>query len=115
MEFSQMGEDFLGCCSSSLHVGFQLNAFDSRHLDEVYFDVRLTAFQDATRRVRDLQSLDLDLISTIVYNCFHTYEVSRAAAVHAQLQSGVLRFLCRFLRRSATCPWRIMPPCACPR
>uniref|UniRef100_A0A3B3E1E9 UTP20 small subunit processome component n=1 Tax=Oryzias melastigma TaxID=30732 RepID=A0A3B3E1E9_ORYME len=53
----------------------QLNAFDSRHLDEVYFDVRLTAFQDATRRVRDLQSLDLDLISTIVYNCFHTYEI----------------------------------------
>ncbi|XP_024150464.1 small subunit processome component 20 homolog [Oryzias melastigma] len=53
----------------------KLNAFDSRHLDEVYFDVRLTAFQDATRRVRDLQSLDLDLISTIVYNCFHTYEI----------------------------------------
>uniref|UniRef100_A0A3P9K9E8 UTP20 small subunit processome component n=1 Tax=Oryzias latipes TaxID=8090 RepID=A0A3P9K9E8_ORYLA len=59
----------------ALTAVFQLNAFDSRHLDEIYFDVRLTAFQDATRRVRDLQTLDLDFISTIVYNCFHTYEI----------------------------------------
>ncbi|XP_047431848.1 small subunit processome component 20 homolog isoform X2 [Mugil cephalus] len=53
----------------------KLNAFDSRHLDEVYFDVRLTAFQDAARRVRDMQTLDLDYISTIMHNCFHTYEI----------------------------------------
>uniref|UniRef100_A0A3Q2Q9V5 UTP20 small subunit processome component n=1 Tax=Fundulus heteroclitus TaxID=8078 RepID=A0A3Q2Q9V5_FUNHE len=53
---------------------FQLNAFDSRHLDEVYFDVRLTAFQEATKRVKDMQTLDLDYISVLIYNCFHTYE-----------------------------------------
>ncbi|XP_041637012.1 small subunit processome component 20 homolog [Cheilinus undulatus] len=53
----------------------QLNAFDSRHLDEIYFDVRLTAFQDATRRVKDMATLDLDFISTIIHNCFHTYEI----------------------------------------
>uniref|UniRef100_A0A3Q3F398 UTP20 small subunit processome component n=1 Tax=Kryptolebias marmoratus TaxID=37003 RepID=A0A3Q3F398_KRYMA len=53
---------------------FQLNAFDSRHLDEIYFDVRLTAFQDATRRVKEMQTLDLDYISTVIYNCFHTFE-----------------------------------------
>ncbi|XP_041833171.1 small subunit processome component 20 homolog [Melanotaenia boesemani] len=53
----------------------KLNAFDSRHLDEVYFDVRLMAFQDATKRVKDMQTLDLDYISTIIYNCFHTYEI----------------------------------------
>ncbi|XP_072235229.1 small subunit processome component 20 homolog [Leuresthes tenuis] len=53
----------------------KLNAFDSRHLDEIYFDVRLTAFQDATRRVREMPTLDLDYISCIVYNCFHTYEI----------------------------------------
>uniref|UniRef100_A0A671YNT6 UTP20 small subunit processome component n=1 Tax=Sparus aurata TaxID=8175 RepID=A0A671YNT6_SPAAU len=53
----------------------KLNAFDSRHLDEVYFEVRLTAFQDATRRVKDMTTLDLDYISTIIYNCFHTYEI----------------------------------------
>ncbi|XP_044041482.1 small subunit processome component 20 homolog isoform X2 [Siniperca chuatsi] len=53
----------------------KLNAFDSRHLDEIYFDVRLTAFQDATRRVKDMTTLDLDYISTIIHNCFHTYEI----------------------------------------
>uniref|UniRef100_H3CN87 UTP20 small subunit processome component n=1 Tax=Tetraodon nigroviridis TaxID=99883 RepID=H3CN87_TETNG len=53
----------------------KLNAFDSRHLDEIYFDVRLTAFQDATRRVSEMRVLDLDYISTLVHNCFHTYEI----------------------------------------
>ncbi|CAN9508305.1 unnamed protein product [Ophioblennius macclurei] len=53
----------------------KLNAFDSRHLDEIYFDVRLTAFQDATKRIRDMQTLDLDFINAIMHNCFHTYEI----------------------------------------
>uniref|UniRef100_A0A3Q2YK22 UTP20 small subunit processome component n=1 Tax=Hippocampus comes TaxID=109280 RepID=A0A3Q2YK22_HIPCM len=53
----------------------KLNAFDSRHLDEVYFDVRLTAFQDATRRIREMKSLDLDYIGIVIQNCFHTYEI----------------------------------------
>ncbi|XP_056223520.1 small subunit processome component 20 homolog [Seriola aureovittata] len=53
----------------------KLNAFDSRHLDEIYFDVRLTAFQEATRRVKDMQTLDLDYITTIIHNCFHTFEI----------------------------------------
>uniref|UniRef100_A0A3Q3VPZ3 Uncharacterized protein n=1 Tax=Mola mola TaxID=94237 RepID=A0A3Q3VPZ3_MOLML len=52
-----------------------LNAFDSRHLDEIYFDVRLTAFQEATRRVKDMTTLDLDYIGTLIHNCFHTYEI----------------------------------------
>ncbi|KAM4711892.1 small subunit processome component 20 homolog isoform 2-T2 [Anableps anableps] len=53
----------------------KLNAFDSRHLDEIYFDVRLTAFQEATKRIKEMQTLDLDYISTLIYNCFHTYEI----------------------------------------
>ncbi|XP_017158268.1 small subunit processome component 20 homolog isoform X1 [Poecilia reticulata] len=53
----------------------KLNAFDSRHLDEIHFDVRLTAFQEATKRVKDMQTLDLDYISVLIYNCFHTYEI----------------------------------------
>ncbi|XP_074482513.1 small subunit processome component 20 homolog isoform X2 [Sebastes fasciatus] len=53
----------------------KLNAFDSRHLDEIYFDVRLAAFQDATRRVKDMTTLDLDYISIIMHNCFHTFEI----------------------------------------
>ncbi|KAM7366962.1 hypothetical protein PAMP_014893 [Pampus punctatissimus] len=56
-------------------VTTKLNAFDSRHLDEIYFDVRLTAFQDATRCIKDMQTLDLDYINTIIHNCFHTYEI----------------------------------------
>lgn len=55
----------------------QLNAFDSRHLDEIYFDVRLTAFQDATRRVNGMGVLDLDYIGALLHNCFHTYEVKK--------------------------------------
>ncbi|XP_028278623.1 small subunit processome component 20 homolog [Parambassis ranga] len=53
----------------------KLNAFDSRHLDEIYFDVRLMAFQDATKRVKEMQTPDLDYINTIIHNCFHTYEI----------------------------------------
>ncbi|XP_075867628.1 small subunit processome component 20 homolog [Nelusetta ayraudi] len=53
----------------------KLNAFDSRHLDEIYFDVRLTAFQDATRRVNSMSTLDLDYIGALMHNCFHTYEI----------------------------------------
>ncbi|XP_075932289.1 small subunit processome component 20 homolog [Anarhichas minor] len=53
----------------------KLNAFDSRHLDEVYFDVRLAAFQDASRRVKDMTTLDLDYIYTVMHNCFHTFEI----------------------------------------
>ncbi|KAF3859484.1 hypothetical protein F7725_021883 [Dissostichus mawsoni] len=54
---------------------FQLNAFDSRHLDEIHFDVRLCAFQDATRRVKEMTTLDLDYIGTIMHNVFHTFEI----------------------------------------
>ncbi|CAL1568682.1 unnamed protein product [Knipowitschia caucasica] len=56
-------------------VASKLNAFDSRHLDEIHFDVRLEAFQAAKSRVRDMQTLDLDLIFTLIHNCFHTYEL----------------------------------------
>lgn len=56
-------------------VATKLNAFDSRHLDEIYFDVRLEAFQEATKCVRDMQTLDLDFIITLIHNCFHTYEL----------------------------------------
>ncbi|CAK6949748.1 small subunit processome component 20 homolog [Scomber scombrus] len=56
-------------------VTTKLNALDSRHLDEIHFDVRLTAFQEATRHIKDMQTLDLDFIGAIIHNCFHTYEI----------------------------------------
>lgn len=54
----------------------QLNAFDSRHLDEVHFDVRLTAFQGAMQRIKDMEALDMNYLHTVIYNCFHSFEVS---------------------------------------
>lgn len=66
----------------------QLNAFDSRHLDEIYFDVRLTAFQDATRRVNSMSALDLDYIGALMHTCFHTYEVRTSPPkIHSLLLS----------------------------
>ncbi|XP_034018840.1 small subunit processome component 20 homolog isoform X2 [Thalassophryne amazonica] len=56
-------------------VTTKLNAFDSRHLYEIHFDVRLMAFQDATKRIKDMQSLDLDYISAVIHNCFFTFEI----------------------------------------
>ncbi|XP_056281018.1 small subunit processome component 20 homolog isoform X2 [Pseudoliparis swirei] len=53
----------------------KLNAFDSRHLDEVHFDVRLVAFQDASMRVKGMTTLDMDYIYVIMHNCFHTFEM----------------------------------------
>ncbi|XP_034382098.1 small subunit processome component 20 homolog isoform X2 [Cyclopterus lumpus] len=57
------------------NLATKLNAFDSRHLDEVHFDVRLAAFQDASRRVKEMTTLDMDYIYTIIHNCFHTFEI----------------------------------------
>ncbi|KAM8884134.1 small subunit processome component 20 homolog [Synchiropus picturatus] len=56
-------------------VATKLNAFDARHLDEIHFDVRLVAFQDAAKRVKEMKTLDLDFIFTLLHNCFHTYEI----------------------------------------
>ncbi|XP_048124200.1 small subunit processome component 20 homolog [Alosa alosa] len=56
-------------------MAVQLNAFDSRHLDEIYFDVRLTAFQEATRRVQDMRVLDMRYLHTLMHNCFHSFEI----------------------------------------
>ncbi|XP_053321012.1 small subunit processome component 20 homolog [Spea bombifrons] len=53
----------------------KLNAFDKRHLDDIYFDVRLTAFQNATSCVKEMKSLDINYILPIVYNCFHTIQL----------------------------------------
>ncbi|KAJ8006735.1 hypothetical protein DPEC_G00110300 [Dallia pectoralis] len=53
----------------------KLNAFDSRHLDEVYFDVRLTAFQEAIRRINSMETLDMNYIYSIMHNCFASFEI----------------------------------------
>ncbi|XP_077566014.1 small subunit processome component 20 homolog [Stigmatopora nigra] len=56
-------------------VAAKLNAIDSRHLSEIHFDVRLTAFQSATKYVNGMESLDLNFIRILLHNCFYTYEL----------------------------------------
>ncbi|KAJ1163535.1 hypothetical protein NDU88_003993 [Pleurodeles waltl] len=53
----------------------KLNAFDRRHLDEIHFDVRLTAFQNATSHIKVMQTMDMNFIVPIMYNCFYTIEL----------------------------------------
>lgn len=53
----------------------KLNAFDHRHLDEIHFDVRLTAFQNATSHIKAMQTMDMNFIIPIMYNCFYTIEL----------------------------------------
>ncbi|MBN3281355.1 UTP20 protein, partial [Polyodon spathula] len=53
----------------------KLNAYDQRHLDEVHFDVRLTAFQSVTSYIKEMKTLDMNYIFTIMQNCFHSIEL----------------------------------------
>ncbi|XP_060746083.1 small subunit processome component 20 homolog [Tachysurus vachellii] len=56
-------------------VAVQLNAFDSRHLDEIHFDVRLMAFQKSIKHIAEMNSLDMRYLMVIMHNCFHSFEI----------------------------------------
>ncbi|XDV24664.1 hypothetical protein PO909_028779 [Leuciscus waleckii] len=56
-------------------IVIQLNAFDSRHLDEVHFDVRLVAFQEATKHIKEMSTLDMRYLTAVMHNCFHSLEI----------------------------------------
>ncbi|XP_056312047.1 small subunit processome component 20 homolog [Danio aesculapii] len=56
-------------------VVIQLNAFDSRHLDEIHFDVRLMAFQKATRHIKEMSTMDIKYLTAVMHNCFHSLEI----------------------------------------
>ncbi|XP_029455579.1 small subunit processome component 20 homolog [Rhinatrema bivittatum] len=56
-------------------VVIKMNAFDRRHLDDVDFDLRLTAFQKATSHVKEMKTLDMNFLIPIMYNCFYTIEL----------------------------------------
>ncbi|KAM9311073.1 small subunit processome component 20 homolog [Gastrophryne carolinensis] len=53
-------------------VAVKLNAFDRRHLDEIYFDVRLIAFQKAISFIKEMTTVDVNYILPLMYNCFYT-------------------------------------------
>ncbi|KAM4676012.1 small subunit processome component 20 homolog [Discoglossus pictus] len=53
----------------------KLNAFDRRHLDEIHFDVRLTAFQKAKAHIKEMKKLDIPFVIPLMYNCFYTIQL----------------------------------------
>ncbi|KAI4884861.1 hypothetical protein NFI96_031248 [Prochilodus magdalenae] len=56
-------------------VVVELNAFDSRHLDEIHFDVRLLAFQKAIKHISEMSVLDMKYLTAVMHNCFHSFEI----------------------------------------
>uniref|UniRef100_UPI00398E4C32 small subunit processome component 20 homolog n=1 Tax=Pristiophorus japonicus TaxID=55135 RepID=UPI00398E4C32 len=53
----------------------KLNAYDRRHLDDVDFDERLSAFQLATNSIREMRKLDMVYLIPIMHNCFHSIQL----------------------------------------
>ncbi|XP_073401122.1 small subunit processome component 20 homolog [Dendrobates tinctorius] len=56
-------------------VAVKLNAFDQKHLDDIHFDVRLTAFQQATAFIKEMKSIDVNYILPLMHNCFYTIQL----------------------------------------
>ncbi|XP_062441952.1 small subunit processome component 20 homolog [Rhea pennata] len=74
----------------------KLNAFDQRHLDDIDFDVRLSAFQSITAHIKEMQSVDINFIIPVMYNCFYTIQLGDMA-----LSDNASLCLTSFIRRLA--------------
>ncbi|KAF4793836.1 Small subunit processome component 20 like protein [Turdus rufiventris] len=57
----------------------KLNAFDQRHLDDIDFDVRLSAFQSITAYIKEMQTVDTDFLIPVMHNCFYTIQLGDMA------------------------------------
>uniref|UniRef100_A0A8C0GJE3 UTP20 small subunit processome component n=1 Tax=Chelonoidis abingdonii TaxID=106734 RepID=A0A8C0GJE3_CHEAB len=53
----------------------KLNAFDQRHLDDISFDVRLSAFQAITSQIKEMQRVDINFLIPVMHNCFYTIQL----------------------------------------
>uniref|UniRef100_A0A663MTT8 UTP20 small subunit processome component n=1 Tax=Athene cunicularia TaxID=194338 RepID=A0A663MTT8_ATHCN len=56
-----------------------LNAFDQRHLDDIDFDVRLSAFQSITAHIKEMQAVDVNFLISVMHNCFYTIQLGDMA------------------------------------
>ncbi|MBN3303699.1 UTP20 protein, partial [Amia calva] len=56
-------------------ITVKLNSYDQRHLDEIHYDVRLSAFQAITKHIKEMKALDMNYLFTIMQNCFHSIEL----------------------------------------
>uniref|UniRef100_A0A8D1FQR2 Small subunit processome component 20 homolog n=1 Tax=Sus scrofa TaxID=9823 RepID=A0A8D1FQR2_PIG len=53
----------------------KLNTFDQRHLDDINFDVRFSAFQTITAYVKEMQTVDVNYLIAVMHNCFYNMEL----------------------------------------
>ncbi|XP_061062118.1 small subunit processome component 20 homolog isoform X2 [Eubalaena glacialis] len=53
----------------------KLNAFDQRHLDDINFDVRFSAFQTITSYTKEMQTMDVNYLIPVMHNCFYNMEL----------------------------------------
>uniref|UniRef100_A0A8C0NGB6 UTP20 small subunit processome component n=1 Tax=Canis lupus familiaris TaxID=9615 RepID=A0A8C0NGB6_CANLF len=53
----------------------KLNAFDQRHLDDINFDVRFSAFQTITSYIKEMQTVDVNYLIPVMHNCFYNMEL----------------------------------------
>ncbi|KAL1774813.1 small subunit processome component 20-like [Sigmodon hispidus] len=53
----------------------KLNAFDKRHLDDINFDTRFSAFQTITSNIKAMQTVDADFLVPVMHNCFYNMEL----------------------------------------
>uniref|UniRef100_A0A8B9WA81 UTP20 small subunit processome component n=1 Tax=Bos mutus grunniens TaxID=30521 RepID=A0A8B9WA81_BOSMU len=53
----------------------KLNAFDQRHLDDINFDVRFSAFQTITSYIKEMQTVDMNYLIPVMHNCFYNMEL----------------------------------------
>ncbi|XP_028638934.1 small subunit processome component 20 homolog [Grammomys surdaster] len=53
----------------------KLNAFDKRHLDDINFDVRFSAFQTITSSIKAMPTVDADYLIAVMHSCFYNMEI----------------------------------------
>lgn len=53
----------------------KLNAFDQRHLDDINFDTRFSAFQAITSYIKEMQTVDVNYLIPVMHNCFYNLEL----------------------------------------
>ncbi|XP_026548510.1 small subunit processome component 20 homolog [Notechis scutatus] len=57
----------------------KLNAFSLHHLDEINFDVRLSAFQDIISHIKGMNKIDVNYLIPVMHNCFYTIQLEEMA------------------------------------
>nr|XP_056703398.1 small subunit processome component 20 homolog [Euleptes europaea] len=73
----------------------QLNAFDPRHLDDIDFDVRLSAFQAVASHIKEMRTMDVSYLIPVMHNCFYTIQLGEMSLSDSAILclNGIIRLL----------------------